>query len=35
VIVLALWVLAGLGLRAGVHPGLASAAFAWGLLVQA
>ena len=35
VFVLALWVLAGLGLRAGVHPGLASAAFAWGLLVIA
>jgi hypothetical protein len=34
-IVLALWVLVGLGLRAGVHPGLASAAFAWGLLVIA
>jgi hypothetical protein len=33
VFVLALWVLAGLGLRASVHPGLASAAFAWGLLV--
>ena len=35
VVVLALWVLAGLGLRAGVHPGLASAAFAWGVLVIA
>jgi hypothetical protein len=35
VVVLALWVLAGLGLRAGVHPGLTSAAFAWGILVIA
>lgn len=34
-IVLALWVLAGLGVRARVHPGLASAAFAWGILVVA
>ena len=33
VIVLALWVLAGLGIRAGVHLGLVSAAFAWGILV--
>jgi hypothetical protein len=33
VFVVALCLLAGLGLRAGVHPGLASAAFAWGLLV--
>jgi hypothetical protein len=35
VFVLGLWVLAGLGLRARAHPGLASAAFAWGLLVVA
>ena len=35
VIVLALWVLAGLGVRAGGHLGLASAAFAWGILVVA
>jgi hypothetical protein len=35
VIVLAMWVLAGLGVRAGVHLGLASAAFAWGILVVA
>lgn len=35
VFVLALWVLAGVGLRAGVHPGLASTAFAWGVLVVA
>ncbi len=32
-VVFGLWGLAGLGLRAGVHPGMASAAFAWGLLV--
>ena len=32
-IVLALWVLAALGVRAGVHLGLVSAAFAWGILV--
>ena len=35
VMVLTLWVLAGLGLGAGVHPGLASAAVAWGVLVIA
>jgi hypothetical protein len=35
VVVLALWALAGLGLRTRVHPGLASAAFAWGVLVIA
>jgi hypothetical protein len=31
--VLALWVVAGLGLRAGGHAGLASATLGWGLLV--
>ena len=34
-IVLALWTLAGLGMRAGVHLGLVSGAFAWGVLVVA
>jgi Dicarboxylate carrier protein MatC N-terminus len=32
-IVLALWILAGLAMRAGVHLGLVSGAFAWGILV--
>lgn len=34
-IVLALWVLAGLGIRAGVHPLLVSGAIIWGVLVVA
>ena len=33
IIVLALWTLAGLGMRSGVHLGLVSGAFAWGILV--
>jgi hypothetical protein len=32
-LVLTLWALAGLGLRAGVHPGLMLVAVAWGLIV--
>jgi hypothetical protein len=32
-LVLTLWTLAGLGLRAGVHPGLVLLAVAWGLVV--
>jgi hypothetical protein len=35
VIVLALWTLTGLALKAGVHLGLVSSAFAWGILVIA
>ena len=35
VIVLALWTLSGLAARAGVHLGIVSSAFAWGILVIA
>src|ERR671937_3178305 len=34
-LVLALWVLAGVGARSGVHPALVGVAFVWGLVVVA
>jgi hypothetical protein len=35
VLVLALWVLAGLAARAGVHPGFVALAVVWGIVVPA
>lgn len=35
VLVILLWVLAGLAARAGVHPGVVALAIGWGLLVPA